>query len=69
MSSNTIFLLPKKSNIPSEKVRKTSGGLDNNNCPLVTNTYTSVKKGNTDMVDKEGKPKQNVVEEDITPSI
>ena len=36
---------------------------------MVTTTDTVVKKGDTDMVDKKGKPKQNIVEEAITPSI
>ena len=55
MSSNTIFTLPKESDTPSERVRKTSGDLDDTKHALVTTTDTVVKEGNTDMVDKEGK--------------
>ena len=58
MSTNTIFPLLKESDTPSEKVRKTSGDRDNTKQALVTNTYTVVKEGNTDMVDKEGKSKK-----------
>ena len=36
---------------------------------LVTTTYTVVREENTDMVEKEDKSKQNVVEEAITPRI
>ena len=62
MSSNTICPFPKLYDTPSEKVRKTSGDLDDTKQALVTTTTTVVKKGNTDMVDKEEKPKPNVVE-------
>ena len=65
MSPNTIFPLPKESNTPSEKVRETSGYLDDTKQVLVNTTYMVVKESNTDMVDKEKKAKQNVVEESI----
>ena len=43
--------------------------MDDTKKELVTTTDTVVKEGNTDMVEKEGKPKQNIVEESITPPI
>ena len=52
MSSNNISPLPKEYDTPSEKVRKTSGYLDDTKQVLVNNTDTFVKKGNTDMVNK-----------------
>ena len=52
MSSNVIGTLPKKSDNPSEKVIKTSGYLDDTKKELFFTTYTVVKEGNTDMVDK-----------------
>ena len=55
MSFNIIGLLTKESNNPSEKVRKTSGGLDDAKKALVTTTDTVVKEGNTDIVEKKGK--------------
>ena len=61
VSSNISDPLPKKSDNPSEKVRKTSGDLDDTKKALVTTTYTVVKEGNTDMVDKKMKTKHNVV--------
>ena len=69
MSSYTIFSFPKESDRPSEKVIKTIGGLYDTKQSLVTTTDTFVKEGNTGMVDKEGKLKQNVVEESTTPHI
>ena len=54
MSSITIVSLPKKSNTPSEKVRKIGGDLDDTKHELLTTTYTVVKEGNSDMFDKEG---------------
>ena len=69
MSPNTIFPLPKESDTPSEKVRKKSGYLDDTKEALVTTTDTVFREGTTDIVDKEGKPKQNVAEEAITPPI
>ena len=69
MSSNISDPLPKKCDNRSEKVRKTSGYLDDNKKALVATTGTVVKEGNTDMVDKEGKSKPYVVEESITPPI
>ena len=55
MSPNTIFSLPKESDTPSEKVRKTSGDLDGIKQSLVTTTDMFFKQGNTYMVDKEEK--------------
>ena len=55
MSSNISDPLPKEYYTPSEKVRKTSGDLDDTKQALVTTTDMVVKEGNTDMVDKEGK--------------
>ena len=52
MSSNISDPLPKKSDNPSEKVRKTSGDLDDTEKALVPTTDTVVKEVNTDMVDK-----------------
>ena len=59
MSSNISDPLPKKSDNSSEKVRKTSGYLDDTKNALVNTTYTVVKEGNTDMVEKE--VKQNLM--------
>ena len=61
VSSNISDPLPKKSDNPSEKVRKTSGDLDDTEKALVATTYTVVKEGNTDMVNKKMKTKHNVV--------
>ena len=58
----------KKYDNPSERVRKTSGDLDNIKKALVTNTDTVVKEGNTDMLDKK-KEKNKKVKESITPNI
>ena len=69
MSPDIICQFPKESDAPSEEVRKTSGDLDDTKQALVTTTDKVVKEVNTNMVDKEGKPKQNVVEEDITLTI
>ena len=69
MSSNISDPLPKKSYNSSERVRKTSGGLDNTKKSLVFTTDAVVKKSNTDMVDKKSKTKPNVVKESITPPI
>ena len=55
--------MPKKSDNPSEKVRKASGGLDEIKKALVTTIYTFVKEGSTDTFDKKSKTKPNVVEE------
>ena len=65
---NTIGLLPKKSDTPSEKVRKTIGDLDDTKKALVTTTDMVVKEGNTDMVDKKRK-KPIMVEKVITSPI
>ena len=61
--------MPKKSDNPSEKVRKTSGYSDNTENALVTTTDTVVKERNTDMVDNKRKIEPNVVKKDITPTI
>ena len=66
MSSNTICPLLKESDNPSERVRKTSGDLDDTKHALVTTTDTVVKEGNTDTVDKK---KSNFAKETITPPI
>ena len=55
MSSNISDPLPKKSDNPRERVRKTGGYLDETEKELVTTTDTVVKEGNTDMVYKKGK--------------
>ena len=47
MSSNIISQLPKKSGNPSEKVRITSGDLDETEKALVTTTGTVIKEGDT----------------------
>ena len=47
------FPLPKESDTPSERVRKTSGGLDYTKQSLVATNYTVFKEVNTDKVDKE----------------
>ena len=54
MSSNIIGPLPKKSDAPSEKVKKSIGYFDDIENPLVTTI---------DIVDKKVKSKLNVVEE------
>ena len=64
MSSNISDPFPKKSDNPNEKVRKTSGGLDETKKALVTTTDIVVKEGNADMGTK-----PNVVKESITPPI
>ena len=69
MSSNISDPLPKKSDNPSEKFRKTSGDLDNTEKELVTTTDTVVKEGNTDMVNRKMKTKSNMVKESITTPI
>ena len=46
--------LTEESDNPREKVRKASGDLYDTKTSLVTTTYTVVKEGNTDMVDKKG---------------
>ena len=61
MSSNIIFPLPKKSDHPSENVRKTSGDLDETGKALVTTTETVAKEKKTDLVRKKSKTKPNVV--------
>ena len=55
MSSNTIGPLLKKSDNPSEKVRKASGDLDDSKKALVATIYTIVKEGTTDTVYKKRK--------------
>ena len=55
MSSNISDPLSKKCDNPSEKVRKTSGDLDDTKKALVFTTDTVVKNVNTDMVLKKGK--------------
>ena len=67
MSSNKIFPFPKEYYTSSENVRKTGGDLDDTKYAFVTTTDIVVREGNTDMVDKKGKPKQILVEEPITP--
>ena len=52
MSSNIIGPLPKEYDNPSEKVRKTSGDLDDTKKALVFTTGMVVKEGNTDMLNK-----------------
>ena len=52
MSFYIIGPLHKKSDNPSEKVRKTNGDLDDTKKALVTTTDRVVKEGNTYMVDK-----------------
>ena len=59
MSSNISDPLPKKSDNSSEKVRKTSGYLDDTKNALVNTTYTVVKEGNTKWHTK--KVKQNLM--------
>ena len=49
MSSNIISQLPKKSCNPSEKVRITSGDLDETEKALVTDIETIAKEGKMDM--------------------
>ena len=63
MTSNTICSLPKESDTPSEKVRKSSEDLDDTKHSLFNTTNKVVKEGNTDKVEKEGKLNPNVVEE------
>ena len=55
MSSNTISPFPKKSDNPSEKVRKASGDLDDRKKALVATIDTVVKEGTTDTVEKKRK--------------
>ena len=52
MSSNIIVPLPKESDNPSEKVRKTSGDLDDTKQALATTTDTVVKEDETCIVEK-----------------
>ena len=52
MSSNIIGPFPKESDNSSEKVRKTSGDLDDTKNALVITTDRVVIEVNTDMVDK-----------------
>ena len=66
MSSNISDILPNKYDNPGEKVRKTSGDLDETEKSLVATTYTVDKEGNTEMVDKKSKTKPNVGKESIT---
>ena len=54
MPSNIIGPLPKKSDTPIEKVRKSSGDLDYIRKSLVTTIDTVVKEGTTDTFDKKG---------------
>ena len=54
MPSYIIFPFPKKSDAPSEKVKKSCGDLYDTENPLVATI---------DTVDKEGKSKQNLVDE------
>ena len=58
--------MPKKSDSPSERVKKSSGDLDDIKKPLVNTIGTVDKEGTIDMVDKKGKSKTNVVEEAIS---
>ena len=55
--------MPTKFGNPSERVRKTSGDLDDTEKALVTTTKMVVKEGNTDMLEKKEK---KVVKEAIT---
>ena len=55
MSSNNIFPFTIESDRSSEKVRKTSGDLDDTKKALIATTDTVVKEGNLDRVDKKGK--------------
>ena len=59
---------PKKYDNPSEKVRKTSGDLDDTKKALVFTTGMIFKQGNYDTVDKKEK-KPNVMKESATPPI
>ena len=52
MSSNIIGPLPKEYYSSSENILKTSRDLDDTKKSLAFTTYTVVKKGNTDIVDK-----------------
>ena len=67
MASNIRYPLLKKSYNPSEKVRKSSGDLDETEKALVTTTDTIVKEGNADMVDEKRNTKPNVIREAINP--
>ena len=49
MASNISDPLKNKSDNPSEKVRKTSGNLDETKKALVTTNDMVVKEGNTEM--------------------
>ena len=66
MSYNISDPLLKKSDNPSEKVRKTSGDLYDIKKALFFTTDTVVKEGNTEIVDKKMKTKPNVVKESIS---
>ena len=61
--------MPKKSDAPSEKIKKPSGDLDHIKNLLVTTIGAVDKEGTIDMVDKNMKSKPNVVEESITSTI
>ena len=69
MLSNIIGTLPKEYDNPVEKVRKTSGYLDDTKKALVFTTDKFVKERNTDMVDKKSKTTSNVVKEAINTPI
>ena len=55
MLSNIIGTLLKESDILNEKVRKTSGGLDDTKDEFVTTTDDVAKEGKTDMVERKVK--------------
>ena len=57
MSYNISDPLPNKYDNPSEKVRKTSGDLDDTEKALVTTTEKFFKEGNTDMKGGKKNPK------------
>ena len=61
--------MPKEYFDRSEKVRKTSGDLDDTKKSFVATTGMFFKEGNNKMVDKKSKTKPNVVKEAITPPI
>ena len=69
MSSNTFCPLPKEYYTPSESVRKACGDLDGTKKALFSTSDTVFKVGNTDMAEKKGKIKPDVVKEAITPTI
>ena len=58
--------MPKEYFDRSEKVRKTSGDLDDTKKSFVATTGMFFKEGNNNMVDKKSKTKPNLVKEDIT---